>query len=115
MQAGCKHDTLAELHDACSEAVQISRSEARRCCLFVRARCRELRASDTTGNLIDPPCDSWGGTRREFEAYLDEVIAKGAITMHVEGGWDGGDSMEELANDYQPMVDNWSVLAWAKP
>ncbi len=102
---------FSALKELISEAKGNAKVKASKQYSVVRSRGNEL-AADV--GMADSVTEAFG-TKRELTTTFDHVMRNhDVVEVYIQGGFDGADSVVDMNNLYDPLVEEWALKIWDK-
>lgn len=102
---------FSALKELISEAKGNAKDRASKQYSVVRSRGNEF-AADVGAD--DSVTDSFA-TKRELVNAFDHVMRNhDVVEVYIQGGFDGADSVVDMNNLYDPLVEEWALKVWDK-
>ncbi len=103
--------TFAALKELISEAKGHAKDKALKQYSVVRSRGNEF-AADVGA---DDSMTSTFATKRELVNAFDHLLSEhDVLEVYAQGGFDGADSVVDMNDAYDPLVEEWALTIWDK-
>lgn len=102
---------FSALKELISEAKGNAKDKALKQYSVVRSRGNEFAADVGADDSLTDPFS----TKRELTHAFDYVMSEhDVLEVYVQGGFDGADSVVDMNDLYDPLVEEWALKIWDK-